>query len=327
MCYPKPGPRCSAYAAEKIAIARRNVFILRDNRKEDYASFEKAMKVLDKAQNEYEITPAGIHDLEYYVKENPDSEYYKNKLEEAKALRQARLDAAKKANKLEERKHSQKVSPFIYERTTLSQNGDHLTPLHDRDEVITTMLNESKVWSRRLTPEEIASVKRYTQGDYADVNGSLSNPNYITQHASLEATQETISLLDSAIKKSDFNRDVVVYRRHFMFSEEGKMLDIPMEEQQKIFAVGKVYEPGFFMSTSLDPKNAPPSDGGITTFFEIKARRAASVSVVANSGTNEREFILPKDGKYKVVANTNKVTINKHGTPTTLTVIQLEEIE
>jgi hypothetical protein len=326
MCYPKPGPRCSAYAAEKVAVARRNVFILLPNLKDDYSSYEKAMKVLEKAQKEYEITPAGIHELEHELKQNPNSEHCKLQLEEAVALRQARLDAAKQANKIE-RNHSQKTSPFIYERTALSQDGDELTPLSDNDEVITTMLNESKIWSRRLTTEEIAAVKRYTQGDYADVNGSLSNPDYITEYASAEATQESIRLLDSAIKKSDFNRDVVVYRRHFMFDEKGGMRDIPFEEQQKIFSVGKVYEPGFFMSTSLDPSNAPPSEGGITVFFEIKAKRAASVSVVANSGTNEREFILPKDGKYKIIANTNKVTIDKKGDPRTLTVIQLEEID
>jgi hypothetical protein len=68
------------------------------------------------------------------------------------------------------------------------------------------------------------------------------------------------------------------------------------------------------------------SDGGVA-FLEIKARKAASVSAIANSGTSEQEYLLPRTGKYKVVANDKKIKVrNDTGEMRELTIIQLEEI-
>jgi hypothetical protein len=95
-----------------------------------------------------------------------------------------------------------------------------------------------------------------------------------------------------------------------------------------MFPVGSVYTPGFYMSTSLDPTSfAPPYDGGITIYFEIKAKKAASLATVASQGTNEKEFLLPRDKSYRVISNNTKVVVDKgEEDERILTIFQLEEI-
>lgn len=345
MCYPSPGPRCSASAAAKVAKARHICFIYLRDRKTardegviesdfDYNGFETAMKAVDKATAEYSITPAGIKELEQTVVENPSSASAINELEKAKTLRAARIAAVKDKGKIATESTHKVIfntGKDKYSNCNLSENGAVLNTIDEYSPNINVMLKDSEAWSHKLNANEIEAVQWYTRGGYADVNGSLVNSNYKNlafnaTHYNENRTKDAIKDLDSALSKVDANRDVVVYRRHFIYNSDGIYVDTSLAEKQELFPVGSTYEPKFFMSTSLNPDNAPTSDSGSVIFLEIKAKRAASVSTIANSGTREQEFLLPRDGKYKVVGNSSKVTINNNRENQTLTVIQLEEI-
>lgn len=338
MCYPKPGPRCSASAALKVANARKACFIYLRNKskaenKDEYNNFEPLMKNVKQAQAEYEITPAGIKELERSVALYPDSKSSINKLEEVKALRAARIAAAKAKNKDKEvfdAPHKIKFDNSInnYSIKNLSQNGDTLEAIDVDSADVDLMVKEGEAFSYKLNADEIEALQWYTRGGYADVNGSLSNPDSKEYSYDKAKAKEAVGFLDSAFSKVDAEREVIVYRRHFLYKEDGKFDTKTLEEKQETFSVGSTYEPNFFMSTSLNPDNAPPSDDGFVVFMEIKAKRAACLATIANSGTQEQEFLLPRDAKYKVVGNSSKVTIKGSDTQEgrTLTVIQLEEI-
>lgn len=332
MCYPKPGPRCSAHAAARVAKARQTCLIDIDKRRisdEHYSLYEKHRKALDKAEQEYSITPAGIRELERDLLTSPTSERTRQQLEEAKTLRAARLDAIK--GDRTERKHNVKklTDSIKYPHAFLSQDNADLYDIAEDDPRIETIIAESEAWTHKLTVEEMDTIRWYTQDGYSYINGNLSNPNYVPVMNDMDESRvkSSIKELDSALEKSKIDRDVIVYRRHFLYDDKGDFKDLTIEEQQDMFSKGSIYEPGFYMSTSLNPNNAPPSDGGFTVCFEIKARTAASLSVVANSGASEQEFLLPRTGKYRVVDNSKR--INFHGKwqdDRKLTVIQLEEI-
>jgi hypothetical protein len=330
MCYQKPGPRCSASAAVKLAKARREclIFLKTHTLKNSYSEYAVLQEVLDKAEAEYEITPAGIRELER-VAENYPNERTLATLEKARILRAARINAVK-SKLTTDASHNLELSKeeLNYQFTKLSQDGDVLSPISQDHSDVELLLKESEAWSYKLNAEEMNAVKWYTQDGYADVNGSLASKSY-SSATSPERIKEVVTLLDSAIDKSSFDREVILYRRHFLYTEDGNYKHVTDVEKDDMFQVGSTYEPRFFMSTSLDPNNAPPKDGGISVFFEIKAKRAASLSAIANSGTLETEYLLPRDASYKVVSNSNKVTVRENDDGSrdrTLTVIQLEEI-
>ena len=332
MCYPKPGPRCSSHALIQLTKARHKLLKLSEEKVEasdedkHYIKFEKLYAHVQAAQQEYSITLASIKAQEKYLLEKPDDIFARNQLEQAKALRKARLAAMKN---VQERNHrSPQSTSYTFSKQGLSADGEKLFPLKQIHPDILTMMKESEKWSHHLTDEEIDSVRRYSQGDYSHINGSLLSTNYKPQYGeySKNRTLQDIKNIDSALAKHNVDREVVVYRRHLLCNDDGSMQQKTLAEQQEIFQVGSVYEPGFYQSTSLDPQNAP-TDNDSVVFFEIKAKRAVPIAVVASQGTNEKEYLLPRDTKYRVVANTNKVHIMENADkPTILTVIQLEEI-
>lgn len=336
MCYKRPGPRCSSHAAARMASAQRELLIFNrsnkdvDEDKKDFKEYERLKKRFDSACKEYDITSSGIKALEREAKKFPEKGGYSvKKFEDAKRLRKARLEAIK-AKDIGDIQHKSATGVFDYSKQELSQNEDTLEPILLGDKDIDVTLADSTAWAHKLTHEEITAVRWYSQELYAHVNGSLVNSNYsnsrfVGKHYNPEQTQKVIALLDSALAKSERSTPVVVYRRHTLFTPEGNFSRIGLTGHQEMFKVGSVYKPGFFLSTSLNPDNAPSNNDG-PVFFEIKTRKAVSLSAIASQGANEQEFLLPRTSEYKVVGNTNKVVINAGKGKRELTVIQLEEL-
>lgn len=90
MCYPKPGPRCSAHAKTSLDKAAAAYQANPD----DFAAYE----AYQKAQNEYDLTPAGLRTIENQIAALPKRALtkrreLKKKLREKNAQRRQRLDA------------------------------------------------------------------------------------------------------------------------------------------------------------------------------------------------------------------------------------------
>lgn len=324
MCYPKPGPRCSAHAALKVVEAQKAFFLARE---QGLASFKDAEVLLNKiteAREEYNLTPAGLQAIEDELSQNPDDARLKHQLEHYRTLRAKKIETLTEKQR-KERVHKTSQQLDEYAQSALSENGEVLLhkPISDPD--IQTMVQQSLDWSQKLSKEEIVTLRSYSQAAYADVNGMLSNPDYNEPGFSLEKTERMVQLMDSALAKADVEKDVVVYRRHF-FYEDGNMKFINIDEQRKHFPVGSTFKPGFYMSTSLNADNAPMDSNGVA-FLEIKSKRAVPLAIVASQSLNEQEFLLRRDATFKVVSNTKTVTIkDSNNLLRTVHVIQLEEI-
>lgn len=329
MCYPKPGPRCSASAAAKVSNARRKVLYHFHNRKNEdainFGSYEELKDALHEAEEEYKITPAGIKELERKAKNG----YGEMELERALRNRQERLALLKDHQKVEEQHAPAELADYSYSSHELSNDGDVLYPLDEFDPDADIMMAEAEDWAKKLTPEEIETLQWYSREGYDDINGTLSSKDF-SPTLSREELSESTALLDSAISKASSDKEVVVYRRHFFYDKNGDFASLTLEEKQALLPKGSIYKPAFFMSTSLDPNNAPfestEDKKDFVALFQIKAKKAASLSVVANSGSHEKEFLLPRDTEYRVVDNSKKVTIDDKGNRRTVVAFQLEEV-
>lgn len=332
MCYPKPGPRCSADAAKRLAKAKHEFRVYYENHRNDdemdYNEFDRLKHLRDDADQEFNMTPAGIRALEREVIEGGGS-WAEMNLEKARSDRQHALDQLSKKQQVEEVHERTTIGSYTYQQCEFTQEGHQLNRIDENGEDMAVMLQESLDWAEHLSDEEIEAMNHYSQGGYADVNGVLSSSSF-TPRASMESVQETVKHLDSALAKASNNKEVVVYRRHFFYDEDGSFAHISPEELQKKFPVGSVYEPGFFMSTSLDQKNIPGPDRtnsrNLIARFEIKTRRGASISATANQGTNEKEFLLPRDGRYRVVNNNLQAVVHGYSGEGPVQIIQLEEL-
>lgn len=332
MCYPKPGPRCSADAAKRLAKAKHEFRVYYATHKNDddmnYDEYDRLKQLRDDAEQEFNMTPAGIRALERQVAEGGGS-WAEINLEKARSDRQYALDQLSKKQQIEETHEKAVIGSYVYQQCEFTKEGEHLNNIDENGQDMAVMLQESLDWAEHLSDEEIEAMNHYSQGGYADINGVLSSKTF-TPKASVESVHETVKHLDSALAKASRNKEVVVYRRHFFYDEAGSFAHISTEELQQKFPVGSVYEPGFFMSTSLDQKNIPGPDRGpsdnLIARFEIKTRRGASISATTNQGTNEKEFLLPRDGKYRVVNNNLQAIVNGYGGEGPVQIIQLEEL-
>lgn len=324
MCYPKPGPRCSANAAAAYAKAHQKVLHAFMSNADDKV-LEKLRKMREKAQKEYDITPAGIRDYERRQEEHP-SDYNKEQLDKLKQKRAARIALVKNVGQVKHRTPTN----HPYASTAFSSTGDKIQSMsYDHPDLLTS-IQSSQQWAYKLNDEEIATMAWYSQAGYADINGHLSNNGnnpYARRENTPEKIDKAIQVMDAALKKHEPNGDgVTVYRRHHFYNEEGRHATLPLTEIQEKFPVGSEYEPKFFMSTSLDPANLPNSDGS-SAALQILTKTGAPVTAISSQGPREYEFVLPRDAKFKVIANDVKMkTKNRKGEESEITVIQLQEI-
>jgi hypothetical protein len=324
MCYPKPGPRCSNSAAATLARAQHDIIKLGNyTNEEQYAVYEKLRDKLEHAQTEYSITPAGLKELE----RASGDEFSDMRLEAAVNLRQMRLQAVKEELRTE-KPHKRRRRVAEFSKQQLSTEGEVLYSVSQEDPKLDNILAESENWVHSLTHDEIDAVRNYTQSNYADVNAYLSNDSWEADMfpEDAERVREEVKLLDSALAKNQTDRDVVVYRRHAFYDNDGGMSEKPLHESiTETFIPGTIYKPKFFMSTTLNPAEMPEENDMIAV-LEIRSRKAVSVSAAASGSTSEQEFIIPRDTEYRVLSVSRKVELDDAGVKKTLTFIQLDEL-
>jgi hypothetical protein len=329
MCYPKPGPRCSTSAAATYAQARHNLLKhLRNREDEDnYVEYEKLRKRLEHAEKEYSITPAGLKQLERSYNGGKGGDFAANKLEAARNLRELRLAKLRKEQRVEkEHKRTKKVP--VYYNSSLSSGEETLKRVTQQDPRLDHMLAESHNWLQHLTPDEIDTVRDYTQGGYDTMNALLNTPNWEEdQYPETVALRENVKLMDSALAKHKVDRKVTLYRRHGFYGDNhlrsGRGSSTHIAET---FIPGSTYKSSFFMSTTLNPADMPEKNETIAV-LEILSKKAVPVSAAANSSTFEQEFIIPRNTEFRVVSVNKKLVAEGHdGEPKTIHVIQLEEI-
>jgi hypothetical protein len=286
-----------------------------------------AKTALQKAQDVYDTTPAGIAELvrrAAYQMEGKSKKEYQLRLERGQALRAAMLVAVKTKDG-GDIKHTNVAPKLKYKnRSFLPHETLRETVKNDSPEIL-TMIKESKHWVNQLTTEETEAMAWFTSNGSSEVNQHLANSATGYSRYSKEHLDATTKNMDSALAKFQRDEPVIVYRGISMDIVEARGYKRNEENfVAEAFPMGGTYSSEAYMSTSLDPSRATGfASSGIV--LEIKSKKAAPVANISAWDITEKEMVIPRNQKYKIVGIIKNPKIQNLRS-TDNTVIQLEEI-
>lgn len=355
MCYPKPGPRCSAHAKTRYVMLLQKQKEARGNDDMTWEQRQKLKADVDAAELDYDSTPVGQARLELRIKQgmsrNGDIE---ERLENARALRTMQLQAIKADDTGDINDHED--SDVVW-----STDGFQSKRAHRKDwdseksqHSVKKYINFNKEFIQKLSTEESMALYWHTSDGAAVVNSEIhgkvktESDNWTyenhTNHAlakkySKGMIKNQIETLDGIFAKHSLKEPTVLYRgigsNGFPKELSGKDENSPelAAYLAEKYPVGKEVVIPEYMSASADPAVAHNFSGFQSVVLEVKTKSAAPVGLVSAWNTSEREFLVNRNGKYKVVSVLKDVTYknvfnsfapspdNEH-----VTVIQLEEI-
>ena len=339
MCYPSPGPRCSAHAA--LALTKAKV------RARTERSLE-AREALDATQLEYDATPAGMRELRRRINQYDGTE--RTEYELRLALGQAKRAERLRAIKTDDRGDLRHSPPESAKETAFPAPFHQFTDDYENEPRISpgtpemdSLIADSHQWMNQLDDEEIEAVSWYTSNGSFAINKHLTGNDeefYLDDYrdgetpdefeareaAAAQAHQDhldaTVTLLDSALRKGKRTTPIKLYRgiSADVLEAEGYRYGDAEKYVAEKFQPGQKFTSPVFMSSSLEYKGGFGfTSGGV--LLEVLGKTVGPVSNVSAWSTSEKEYILPRNTPYTVKAV--KTTQSKHGR--TITVVQLEE--
>lgn len=181
-----------------------------------------------------------------------------------------------------------------------------LTPSFTADVDFTKMSNnqaanwgmsEYQQWSNSLSSNEKHAIGRYTTPYYHKVRAQLSEKGYNPDAFPNSEMTKVISGLDTALAKATVKQNMITFR-----GATGK--------RYQGLGVGDVIEDTGFTSTSVSKTYAGNWAAGHTfrgppAFLEVqvkKGQKGAYIGATSSAGNAEYEFLLPRNGSYKVIS-------------------------
>lgn len=308
----------------------------------DYDKYQAVKELVRKAEDEYDATPAGQRYLKRRIKSDAYSPglSYKDRLKLGQARREAALKALGREDEgdvktghrgtTEEREH---LKAFFNSETSFSKEDGQHDEWENNDERIKGMLIACSIWNSKLTPDEQEAFGWYTSDGAGTLNSYLNGVelSYDAKYSKKEKDQ-AIARMDSALAKYKAVKPTIVYRGidtealglegRYRDDDGGAKLAQALEAKHPI---GSTFESKGYMSTSFDPSRAKRFGD---VLMEIKTKHSAPVSNFSAWDIAEREGVMPREHKLKVVGIVKRVYGEEktYGTGRKeYTVIQLED--
>lgn len=302
MCYPKPGPRCSSHAAARLTLAKR---AMKHGDKSDREVYLKNKALCAEAEKEYDMTPAGIKELQRRIRDahNTQKGNFRLRLEQAVALRKASLAALKATDQGDIKHFPESSKEAAYLTSEFPRHGADREKMQHFDPKVDSMIEESKAWSESLDSDEMEALAWFTSNGASSVNTFLAE-NKTTSAPftySRKTLNKTKAKLDSALSKFNRETPVLIYRgiNDSVFKDEDNEPLSAEEIIENNFQKGMIYKSPAFMSASLDPaKGSGFAITGIT--LEILSKKAAPIVNFSAWDVSEKEMLIPRNQEYKV---------------------------
>ena len=356
MCYPKPGPRCSAHAKERYIMLRhkQRELMKKDHSFDEYAAIQAE---IDAAELDYDSTPVGQARLELRLKQETDyNGEIAERLAKVKEMRRLQLAAVKAQEAGDIYNHGDTNVEW--------QSGDLLSPRKRRKnwkssragaKLVNDYIAYAKNFAQKLSTEEANALYWHTSDGSGVLNdiihkkenaksGKWSYEKLIRNSGTGKKYPQAmiknqVKTLDGIFAKHPLPEPIVVYRGIGMNNFPDEITSISDESLvdeylQDKYPVGETIEIPEYMSTSADPAIGHRFAGlGKSVILEIRTKRAVPVGMVSAWDVDEREFVVNRNGKYKVLGVHKKVTyedvyVKSRATGPhnkNVTVIQLEE--
>jgi hypothetical protein len=342
MCYPKPGPRCSAHAKARYVSLLQKQKAGREDNSLTWEQNQKLRAEVAAAELDYDSTPVGQARLELRIKQGMNRNGdITERLENARALRKMQLQAIKAEDTGDINSHSDADAEW--------STGDFLSKRAQRNawkseksqKSVKKYIEFNQAFIQKLSTEESMALYWHTSDGSMVVNSHLHNQadSALGKKYSKAMTKNQIKTLDNIFAKHQLKEPAVLYRgvgaNTFPDEIKNASEDSPEfnEFLSKKYPIGEMINIPEYMSTSADPAVAHNFAGTQSVVLEIKTKSAVPVGLVSAWNASEREFLVNRDGKYKVVSVLKDVTYknvwnsfapnpdNEH-----VTVIQLEEV-
>lgn len=347
MCYKHPGPRCSAHAAKALTIVKRDARLIFNDpavQKKYGGSYDAMKEALQKAQDDYDATPAGILELQRRVMGEGYDRGEKDRLalgilRRKEALQKIGIEdkgdyGDHQDSRLVEEEHEKAV-----QREFLAANRVRRAVPHDGEQVTQALVEGSAAWTAHLTPEELESVSWMTSNGFTVMRHHLDgreDPIWGYDTYSREMIDLNIAHVISAISKAPrLKKPVVIYRGIkgvHIFDDADKSAATTTRrptdfgEVVSKFPVGSTVDLGPLpQSATLNPRTAVSFSDEVV--LEIKTRTFASPANVSAWNTTEYEVFADPTRKYRVKAVKQNVPYETRGENAKITVVQLEEID
>jgi hypothetical protein len=348
MCYPKPGPRCSAHAKARYVKLLQEQRAAINAGKLTWEDSRKLKAAVDKAELDYDSTPVGQAHLKLRIQQGEDcTGALAERLDNARALRILQLQAIKAADNGDINNHVS--SDFIWLTDGFLSKD---VPRKDWDseesqKSVEKYMEFSKEFVQKLSVEESMALYWHTKDGasvvnrciYSQLTNSTNNRkyNYQITPALGSKIENHMKVLDNIFAKHELKEPTVLYRglgdRKFP-----KGLENPSGDRAELskflaakYPVGGTITIPEYMSTSADPAVAHNFAGDQSVVLEIKTKSAVPVGLVSTYNTSEREFLVNREGRYRVKSVLKDVTYKNVNGPNSdnekVIVIQLEEIE
>lgn len=354
MCYPKPGPRCSAHAKTKYVSLLQKQKAARDGNSISWDQRQKLQAAVDAAELDYDSTPVGQARLELRIKQGMNRNGdITERLENARALRAMQLQAIKAEDAGDINNHENSdagwsTGGFLSKRAQRKAWKSEKT-----QKSVKKYIDYNQAFIQKLSTEESMALYWHTSDGSLVVNSHLHNQleksadnlNYdnhadgLSKKYSKAMIKNQIKTLDSIFTKHQLKEPTVLYRgvgaNSFPKEIKNASEDSPEFNEfiAKKYPVGKTINIPEYMSTSADPAAAHNFSGMQSVVLEIKTKSAVPVGLVSAWNASEREFLVNRDGNYRVVSVLKDVTykdvLNSFAPSPdneNVIVIQLEEI-
>lgn len=315
MCYPKPGPRCSSHALLTLTNEKMELSNLYSKEGRSISNVLKQLKKVEKLEEVYYTTPAGLQELEERLAlTNPA-----DKIKTFQLQSRITTMTKRRENQLKALKKTQRDAGEIpHEKTAFVEYGDQdfptiLTSVPNDSPKITNMLNDSTNWVNTLTPEEVKATRWYTKGGYQEIYSFQQFNEISVEGRTKEQLTSYIQNINTALAKYKREEQIIVYRGVGMVDNTRLSTD----EASTLFKTGDEYSYESYSSTSLDSSIANKFSSS-NLVLALKTNKAVPVVALSQHGLGERELIIPPKQKFKVT----KVIPNKYGP----TIVHMEEL-
>lgn len=352
MCYKSPGPRCSYHAKKQLLKATTEL-----NEKvgkismEEYARLQSA---IDKAQLDFDSTPAGMATLELSIERGEDETgEIAARLDYCRANRKAMLSAIKTADAGDIGNHETIPLPKL-KNAEFAADGQMRKPWSIRllkKRLETNYALHSEHVAQALNLEETKALEWYSGNGFRHINPYLlgkADENYEDNthpmdkpalSYSQDKMEHAVKHIDKAFEKSRLNTSILTYRglkdhnfpAHVTNYENSKSFSENMDKYtqylKETYKENSIHIFPSYVSTSVDPAVAR-SFSDTSVMMEIKTRSVLPLGFVSAWGDREKEMLIQRDRKFKVVGIRENIKYagQKGVEPSMMTVLQLEEI-
>lgn len=355
MCYAAPGPRCSAHAkARYIALRHKRSDLLKGGRSNNFDELAALEAEIASAELDYDSTPVGQARLEMRLKQRMDyNGETTERLANARELRKRQLAAIKAQDAGDIHDHEGEAPDWTSGKFASRRVRRKNWQNEKGHRQLKNYVEYAKHFAQSLSVEEATALYWHTSDGASAVNSYLhknhdeksdkwtyDNVESFPTDYPEEDVQKQIATLDSVFAKHSLKNPTVLYRGFGKnnLPDQLKYAESDSPEVAEFlndkYPIGKEFTINEYMSTSADPAAAHKFSGFQHLMFEIKTKQAVPVAMMSAWDASEREFIVNRAVKYRVVNVLKKVTYENVFIKTRVsgehnndvTVVQLEEI-